>query len=163
MKLSARLFALVVAGLAMTLVTADAAEGPSFDLKATKQTDLVKVNKDGSVFTVQSKMGIGGAVIGLTAGEWPKTVTFVFQFPDGTPLKGMESFKLSTEQFRVEGSMKESGKVPYFVARDGKFEAKGTADVQIKPGKEGLEVTLPANMLKDARKVELSWVDFFRQ
>jgi hypothetical protein len=150
--------ALMVANVAF------AADEPVFDLKVTKPADNLKVNKEGTVFVIQSKTGIGGAAISLTAGQWPKTVTFQFTYTDGKPFKALEAFKLSTDKFKVEGSLKDSGRMPYSVVnKDGKFEPKGTVDVQIKEGKEGIQVTLPASLLRDASKVELSWVDLFRQ
>lgn len=150
--------ALMVANVAF------AADEPVFDLKATKPADTLKVNKAGTVFAIRSKTGIGGAAISLTAGQWPKTVTFQFTYTDGKPFRALEAFKLNTNQFKVEGSLKNSGRMPYSVVnKDGKFEPKGTADVQVKEGKEGIEVTLPANLLRDTKKVELSWVDVFRQ
>jgi len=51
----------------------------------------------------------------------------------------------------------------YFVAnKDGKLERKGTSNVQVKKGKKGIEVTLPDHLLRDVKKVELNWVDFYR-
>lgn len=136
---------------------------PVFEFKRAKTDDALFANKEGTTFTILSKSGIGGATINLTKGQWPKSVSFRFQYADLKPFKGLESFKLSTAKFKVDGSMKENGKMPYFVAtKDGLFERKGTADVQVKQDKEHIDVTLPADLLKGVTSVELKWVDFYR-
>jgi hypothetical protein len=139
---------------------------PGFEAKPSKPEDKVIVNKEGTIFRIQSKTGVGGAVVSRTAGAWPKRVAFHFQYTDGKPFKGLESFKLHAEKFKLEGSLKQSGKFPFLILnKEGKFTSIGTVKVPLKQGKEAIEVLVPGEMLysaKGAKALELSWVDVFR-
>lgn len=155
--------ALCLLPLAAVAVLAAPADEPTFEVKPAKAADVVTVSKTGSPVTIQSKTGIGAAVIQLTAGHWPRNVVFLFQDREGQPFKGLEQVKLTTAAFKLEGSMADSGKMPYFVvAQDGKFEAMGQVNVHVKAQKDGIAVTLPPDLLKATRRLELNWVDFFR-
>jgi hypothetical protein len=138
-------------------------ENPTFEFKPTKPGDVLSANAEGTLITVQSKTGIGGGSIKLAKGAWPKTVTIRFQHEAGRPFKGLESFKLNSEKFRIEGSLKDSGTMRYSVLNnEGKFEPKPSIDVRVKPADAGLDVILPPDLLKDVKSIELQWIDFYR-
>ena len=42
-------------------------------------------------------------------------------------------------------------------------EAAGLLDVRVHLGEGGLDVTLPANLLKGSDKLRLTWIDAFRR
>lgn len=159
-----RLFCSIV--IAVMTARAMAEEPLPFDVKPAKPEDKVTVSKDGTTFTIQSKSGIGSAVVSRTAKDWPKTVTFHFQYSDGKALKGLESFKLVAEKFKIEGSQRTSGKMEFFILnKNGKFVSVATAKVTVKQGKDAMEVQVPGSILfnvKGPKAFEVSWVDFYR-
>lgn len=136
---------------------------PGFDIATTKKDDLVTLGKDGKTFTARVASGIGGATIELTSGEWPKEVTLRFEYAGGKAFNSLEGFFLTTEKFKIEGSLRESGKMAYFEkGDDGKFAPKGTVNAVAKQNKDGIEVTLPSGQLAGVKKVEIRWIDFYR-
>jgi hypothetical protein len=143
------------------LLLADSA--PRFDINPVKKDDSVTAARDGKTFTIKVKSGIGGVSIQLAKGKWPKRNVVRIEYANGKPFKSLESFKLTTEKFRIEGSLKESGKMSYFEKNaDAGFKRKGTRKVVAREKDNGIDVILPAGMLTGAKKVEIQWVDFYR-
>ena len=92
-----------------------------------------------------------------------KDGSFPFPVHRRQAIQELESFKLHVEKFKLEGSLKQSGKFPFLIlTKQGKFASIGTGKVPVKQGKEAIEVLVPGEMLyseKGAKALELTWVD----
>ena len=141
----------------------EAQSGYEFKVQKPEDSIAASTNAGRTTFAITSKSGIGGGTISLTNGIWPKQVSVL--------LKGfryLESFALTTARLRVNGSLKLSGKMPFYLAdASGKFDPSehfaGYLDVVVQQRDDGLEIILPPNLLADSNKLVLGWIDAFRQ
>ena len=134
---------------------------------------VAQKEKDRTVFVVSSESGIGGATIVLAGGEWPENVTLRFLYSKGRGFHWLEDIRLSTDRVVVEGAQKLSGRMPFCFAgpdsdkldviQPGGREAAGLLDVRVRHGKEGMDVTLPAHMLRASTKLRVAWIDAYRR
>src|SRR5262245_45607836 len=151
-----------------------AAKEPTYKVEPHKATDSVVVQKekDRAVFLITSASGIGGADIMLGNGAWPEKVTFRFLYSKGKAFDTLEDIRLHTDRVLIQGAQKMSGRMPFrFLGADGKFdaiepggpEAAGFLDVRVHRVEGGMDVTLPANVLRGSGKLRLSWIDAYRR
>ena len=134
---------------------------------------VAQKEKDRTVFVVTSESGIGGATIVLASGEWPENVTLRFVYSKSKGFHWLEDIRLSTDRVVVEGAQKMSGRMPFCFAgpdsdkqdviQPGGRESAGFLDVRVHHGKEAMDVTLPANMLRGSTKLRVAWIDAFRR
>ncbi len=147
---------------------------PTFQFKLDKRADSItpEKEKDRTVFIINGESGIGGAEISIGEGQWPERVTLRLRYGKDKPFHNLESFALRTDRIMVSGTLKNSGKMPFcFVGPntkpdaldDGNNAPAGFLDVSVKETDAGLEVNLPANLLRGNTKVKLSWIDAFRR
>ncbi len=174
-KVPAREMRSLVVFLAMALfaTAAQADDLPTFDIRAKKPADTikVKVEKDTTIFDIVSPNGIGGATINPPKGKWPTTVILRLH------LGGLESFAASAGKMRLTGSvLSHSGnRKRLTLTEDGKDDSRepgteikvldaGGEPVKGLPGKGGyFEIRLPKALLKgEAKSLELGWIDFYR-
>jgi hypothetical protein len=143
-----------------------------FELHKAEDSVVVRKEKDRTVFVVTCKSGIGGADIVLTGGEWPENVTFRLLYSKGNGFDTLEDIRMNTDRLVVQGSQNSSGKMPFcFAGPDVKLdviepggrEAAGVLDVRVRRGEEGLDVTLPANVLRGSGKLRVAWIDAYRR
>ncbi len=150
----------------LTLGAADTDE-PKLKFQPRKPEDSAEVRKekDRTVFVVTSKSGIGGVLIELDQGKWPRDVTLRMTYGKERGFQMLESFSLETNRIKVSGSKGASGKMPFgFVGPDGKSEmTAGHLNVTVKEREGALEVTLPAHLLTGAKEVKVEWIDAFRR
>lgn len=150
-----------------------AAKVPEFVID-TRGTNSVtaRIEKDQTVFVVMSERGIGWADIKLKSGTWPDRITFRFGYSAEKGFRSLEGFNLTTDQIVVKGSDKDSGKMLFtFLDANGKPDvtelrsenAAGKLDVRIEHRDGGLEVILPARMLRKSSKLWFGWVDAYRR
>jgi hypothetical protein len=150
------------------------AKEPSYKVKVHKDVDSVvaQKEKDRTVFVITSKSGIGGADIALDKGAWPEKVAFRFMYRKGNAFDTLEDIRLYTDRVLIQGAQKFSGKMPFrFVGADrpldaiepGGDEAAGYLDVRVHPGDGGLDLILPANMLRGSDKLRITWIDAYRR
>jgi hypothetical protein len=136
---------------------------PAYNITTKRPDDsIVAKSEEGRVtFLVTSKMGIGAGAVSIAGGEWPKQIVIKLQ-----KLKGLEGFTLTAGPMQAEGSLRESGKVPYFVqdatGRLDREHAAGTLDIVIEKRDDGIEIKLPKDLLVGKNKFEFQWVDFYR-
>ena len=151
-----------------------AATEPTYQVELHKAADSVvaRKEKDRTVFVITSASGIGGADIVLGSGAWPEKVTFRFLNAEGKAFTTLEDIRLYTDRVLIQGAQALSGKMPFrFVGAEGKFdaiepggpEAAGRLDVRVHRGEAGLDVTLPANVLRGSGQLRLTWIDAFRR
>ena len=160
-----------LAGAGAVLLAAGAlAAGPDYEVKTAKPGDAVTVAKDGGrlVVTVASKTGIGSCTVRPKEGDWPREVVLRFRYADGKPFTALESFRLTTPRFKLDGNHKDTPRMPLFFANAaGGFDKGavpgGWANVAVKFTPGGLELVLPANFLVGRQEVGLNWIDFYRQ
>ena len=135
-------------------------------------TMVAQKEKDRTVFVVTSESGIGGATVVLAGGEWPENVTLRFVYAQGKGFHMLENIRLSTGRVVVQGTQELSGRVPFcFAGSDdkleviepGRRESAGSLDVRVRDGKEGMDVSLPANMLRGSTKLRVAWIDAYRR
>lgn len=133
---------------------------------------VAQKEKDRTVFVVTSASGIGGATIVLAGGEWPENVTLRFLYSKGKGFHTLEDIRLSTDRVVVQGTQTMSRKMPFcFAGPDNKLdviepggrESAGFLDVRVHHGKEAMDVTLPANMLRGSTKLRVAWIDAYRR
>jgi hypothetical protein len=134
---------------------------------------VARTEKDRTVFVVTSESGIGGATIVLAGGEWPQHVTLRFRYATGKGFHWLEDIRLSTDRVVVAGAQKLSGRMPFCFAgpdsdkldviQPGGREAAGLLDVRVRHGKEAMDVTLPAHMLRGSTRLRVAWIDAFRR
>jgi len=137
-----------------------------FKVKEPEDTITVTNQAERTTFVVTSASGIGRGSIALGAGAWSRHVVIRLK-----GFKSLEGFTLSTSKLRVEGSLRESGKMPFCLAdAAGKFDPQDRLDrfagylgIVVERRDDGLEIILPANLLADANKFEVEWIDVHRR
>ena len=157
--------------MALPVVAAQAHDLPTFDIKAKKPTDQIKlkVEQDTATLDISSPSGIGGATITLAKGKWPTTVVLRLH------LRGLESFSASNSKIKLSASVASHGGNPkrLYLTEDGKEKQPETeikvldaAGKPVKglPDKGGyFEIRLPNALLEGQPKsLELGWIDFYR-
>src|SRR5262249_34290244 len=142
------------------------------DVQKTADTVVAQKEKDRTVFVVTSKSGIGDATIVLTGGEWPENVTLRFRYSKDSVFDMLEDLRMYTDRVVVVGAQKTSGRMRFCftgpdvnqdVIEPGGREPAGYLDVRVQAGKEGMDVTLPAHMLRGSGKVRVTWIDAYRR
>jgi hypothetical protein len=139
-----------------------------------KENDTVVAQKEKgrTVFVVTSPSGIGDATIVLAKGEWPENVTLRFQYEKGKGFYWLEDIRMYNDRVVVRGTEKMSGKMMFCFAgpdpaqdviEPGGRDSAGLLDVRVRRTEEGMEVILPANMLRGSGKLRVSWIDAFRR
>ena len=146
------------------------ADVPKIQVELKKKADSVSVkpDKDRIVISVISESGIGGATLTLAEGKWSKNVVLRFQYTKQRGYDKLESLKVTTDILQFTASTSDT-KIPFFRAdKDGKFpgegaKSAGTLELKVGKAEDGLEVTLPDNWFAGSKKVQLAWIDAFRQ
>jgi hypothetical protein len=164
--------------LLMAAALSGGAPEAAYEYKLEKAADTVVARTEGkrTVFTIASSTGIGGATIRLKAGEWPHDILLRLQYTAGKPFTSLESFGITTDRLWAGGAMRDSEQVLFSfrnakgeLERDareapgGHYVTSGTLRIRVEPGKEGVDITLPANLLAGSRQVSLGWIDAFRR
>lgn len=168
LRLSLLLFILILASLAFA--ADDKPIPPRFDISMKNAADIMETTLTDSTatFTISSQTGIGAATIKLAEGAWPKTLVFHLRYQgDRSGFEALEGFTLSTARLRAEGSLKESGKVPFrFKDAKGQIEkdtpTAGTLDIAMTETEPFLEITLPANLPLGSKELQVEWIDVYR-
>lgn len=158
-----RLFVVCPLFLLVVATAGNAAE--PFTITLRKEADRVSVAEaDGMVaFTVESKMGIGGATIEPKAGQWPKRVVLRLR------LNGLESLTVSNGKKNWSLSAGADGHAPRIYWKERGDETpidKGDAfwsDIKVSKTPTVFEVPLPAGLFDDKPKsLKVDWIDFYR-
>ena len=166
--------------LALVAVTDPSVPGPTYKVETKGSNSVVaEAEKGRTVLVVTSEGGRGWADINLTKGDWPECVTLRFRLSEGKSFTALEGLTLTTDQIVVSGAIKvtDLGKDEVtmrmrfaFVDVDGKPDGSylngkneaGALDIRVKREDGGLEVVLPARMLRRSRKLSLGWTDWYR-
>src|SRR5262249_36619300 len=140
------------------------AEPPKFSASFRKAEDSLQttLTKDGVVFRITTKSGIGDIAINRDSGAWPKTLRL--QLTVGS----LESFEVLTDVCKLSAAPGFKDRAVFHF--DGKGEqlpdAKGavfTLEFR-KRGERLIEVTLPAGLCTPNTKVlKADWIDAFRR
>ncbi len=164
-------------GLALvSLGTTCAADDPTPFKITTKRSDdrvEVKSENDKVVFDVRSPFGISSATIERTTEQWPEKVLILLR------LKGLENFKLSTGNLKLEASVSSpngdarlwkdgkedpplDSKNPYWMGI--KVMGSDGKPTKVNPLKDGyFEMQLPKKFLEgNPKSFKLEWIDFYR-
>jgi hypothetical protein len=166
--------------LALVVVPDPSAMGPIYQVETRGSNSVVaQAEKGRTVFVVTSERGIGWADIKQTKGEWPENVTLRFRLSEGKGFTALEGITVRTDQLVVAGAIKvtdldkeevtirmkfafvDANGKPDSSQLDGKNEA-GTLNIQVKRREGGLELVLPARMLRGSSKMSLGWTDWYR-
>jgi hypothetical protein len=152
-------------------------ESQSFKITTRRDNDRVDVKTETSktIFSIQSPSGISHAVIERADEKWPDAVLLRLY------LKGMESFKITGSELKLEGSVSlQEGKPVVRLWKDGKEDAPLDAkspywiDVRIlggddQPPKElplqdgYFEMALPQAIFEgNPKSTTVNWIDFYR-
>jgi hypothetical protein len=144
---------------------------PVYDIATKKSQDSIQFETKGdtTILTIASPSGIGRAAISPKEGQWPKKVVLRLR------LKGLESLTISNGKVTLGASVSSHGDGGQRVfLKDGDQEKPVGKDdqyaMEIKmvggekvPLKEGyFEMELPKAVLKDAKTLTISWIDFYR-
>jgi len=140
-----------------------AQSGYEFKVKQPGDSIAAGANAERTTFAITSRSGIGGGTISLTNGTWPKHVSVLLK-----GFRNLESFSLTTSRLRASGSLKMSGKIPfYLVDASGRFDSSeqpaGYVEIVVQKCDEGMEIMLPPNLLADSKKLTMGWIDAYRQ
>jgi hypothetical protein len=150
---------------------------PKFKVTSKRDTDRVeiKVEKETTVFSITSPVGISEATIERTDEKWSNDVVLRLH------LKGLENFKVTNGKVKLEGSASfQDGKPVVRLWKDGKEDAPLDAksqhwmDVRIfdADGKQAkniplkggyFEMQLPKALFEgDSKSITVNWFDFYR-
>lgn len=159
-------------------VTAGDEKLPTFKVSSKRDNDKVevKVEKDKTVISVHSPVGISEAVIERTDEKWPDAVMLRLR------LKGLESFRAMNDKFTLDATVSNhaNDKQRVRLWKDGKEnspldsqssfwmairivggDGKPAKDIPLKDGY--FEMQLPTAFLEDNPKsITVSWIDFYR-
>lgn len=167
---------IVIGWLSMVLLcTVLLEDASSFKITTKRSDDRVEVKSedDETLFVIRSPVGISNATIERTTEQWPDKVVIQLR------LNGLESFKLSTDQSKLEASVSsQTGEVRLW--KEGKegspLDAKSLHWMEFKilgsdgeptkaiPLKNGcFEMQLPKKIFEgNPKSFKLEWVDFYR-
>jgi hypothetical protein len=135
---------------------------PKFESKLRKPNEdklESSADKDGAVWRITSKSGIGGATVDLKSGPMPKKVVIRF-----VGMRSLEGFTLSAGELKLEGpAWRDAERTRYFdnkgkVTKDAKTSA---GSLKIESKGDDIEVVLvnPA----PCKKWSFTWVDAYRK
>jgi hypothetical protein len=162
--------AVIALGATITYIADD-----PFKITTKRPDDRVEVvfKDDKAIFVVRSPFGISNATIERTTEQWPDEVVIQLRF------KGLESFKVSTDNLKIEASVSShDGSVRLW--KDGKenapLDSKSPYWIEIKildsegaptkaiPLKDGsFEMQLPEKFLEaNPKSFKVEWIDFYR-
>ena len=166
--------AVLVAGL--ILATAGLAADADFEIDC-KAPGMLKATATGgqTVFTISRGTGIGHATVRHPAGRWPeKIIVRVF-------LSGLEHFAISSGSVTLSASvlshsgnqqllhLRQDGKEGPQLGNDSEYwmeiktlDAAGKPVAGLPPKDGWFEMTIPKALLRDAKELKLSWIDFYR-
>jgi hypothetical protein len=123
---------------------------------------------DRLVVRVRSASGIGRVTLAAEPGRWPAAVSILLE-----GFGELEDFELASGGLRVQGSRRESGRLPRFALPTDDTAAAaraaatpvGTLDVRIEKTAAGVLVTLPRDLLGEAgaERATIRWVDWLRR
>jgi hypothetical protein len=140
---------------------------PQFTYKFRKAEDEIRTSleKDGIVFHIASKSGIGDAEITLLEGSWPKNITFQFV----KSAEYLEYFLVSNGRIKLHGSLRVRPKSVWFYDQNGRNvedrnKAVYTMMIQYKEEERLMEVILPPNFCSQHTKtLRTEWINAFRR
>ena len=133
----------------------------------------VKSKDDKTLFVIRSPFGISGATIERTREQWPDKVVIQLR------LKGLESFKVSTDKLKLEASVSSHDGIAR-LWKDGKedspLDSKSPYWMEIRildsdgeptkaiPLKDGyFDMKLPKKFFEgNPKSFKVEWVDFYR-
>lgn len=164
--------AIGILGLACVPLLADPAvvvAGAGHETSVKKPGDalVVVTSKESTELGIVSGSGIGAAAVMLAAEDWGKPLVLEFRYADGRGFKMLEHLALTTPRLKIYGQLDDSGRLAFYWADvQGKFPAElemsGFVRVQVERRAGGMRVVLPANMLDQAAKLEVEWIDAYR-
>ena len=133
----------------------------------------VKSKDDKAMFVIRSPFGISNATIERTTEQWPDKVVIQLR------LKGLESFKLSTDKLKLEASVSShdcsvrlwkegkedsplDSKSPYWMEiKILDNEGEPTKSIPLKDG--SFEMALPNKFFEgNPKSITVDWIDFYR-
>jgi hypothetical protein len=151
---------------------ADKADAPKFSFWVKKPADsatTVAAGADGPAILIRTESGIGQATITLTEGKWPRVLVVRFQYANGRPLEVIEGFGLETDKLTAHGGLRPGDKPARLRVRlkdaAGKLrpdEEREPLEIAVRRPDGFLELALPAGLLDGCKKLELSWIDAYR-
>lgn len=162
--------------LTLTLFACLLANGATkFEVATKRSNDRVEIKQVATqtIFIVHSPVGISHASITRSADKWPTNLTVHLR------LRGLESFKLQTEDKTINLSVSSSSlEVRQWLNEneDRPLDSKSAYWLEIRPldhdGKPTksiplkeryFEIKLPAKILEsNPRSLKLEWIDFYR-
>ncbi|MFN7877484.1 MAG: hypothetical protein ACK5PB_19345 [Pirellula sp.] len=164
----------IAASFVVLLTTLTIADEP-FKITTKRSDDRVelKSEKGKAMFIIRSPFGISNATIERTTEQWPDKVLIQLR------LKGLESFKLSTDKLKLEASVSShdanvrfwkdgkedsplDSKCPYWMEiKILDSDGKPTKAIPLKDG--SFEMQLPKKFIEDNPKAfKMEWIDFYR-
>ena len=171
-------FALLAAfiGLSSYLLGGDGEPSTKFKIMTKRDTDKVevKIEKDKTVFNVNSPFGISQAVIEQTDDKWPDAVVLRLH------LKGLESFRSSNGRTTLDAAVSSDDKQRVRLWKDGDekslLDSKSPFWMEIRmvgsdgkpaksiPLKDGyFEMQVPKAFFEgNPKSITLNWIDFYR-
>jgi hypothetical protein len=119
----------------------------------------VRVDDQQTVVVIESKSGIGSAMLSPGQSGWPKTLELSLS------LKALEGFTLSSRDLRVRTFLGDT-KPEAFRRRDDQWEPV-ELDAKLAPRirqiKDRIQIELPARWLDtDSKELTIDWVDYYR-
>ena len=163
--------------LVVAVTTAAADDTPPYKITTKRDNDKVdvKAEKDKVDFLIHSPFGISNAVIERAGEKWPDAVVLKLH------LKGLESFKVTSGEVKLEGSASLQDRKPVVrLWKDGKedvpLDAKSPYWMEVRilggdgkqatelPLKGGcFEMSLPKTMFEgNPKSITVNWIDFYR-
>jgi len=150
----------------MAIGTSIGEDTKNFRITTRRSSDRVEetITDKKAMFVVHSPVGISSATIDRMAEHWPETIVIQLR------LKGLESFKLSSEKLKLEASVSsQNGEQRLWkggneeVLLDSK-NPSWMAILKTIPLNEGyFELQLPKSFSESNPKtLTLSWIDFYR-
>lgn len=150
-----------------------------FETKGTNSV-VAQVEKDRTVFVITSERGIGWADITVVKGNWPEAVTLRFRLAEGRAFTALEGITLTTDTIVAVGAIKGTDiekremvmrmRFAFLGAKSKPSSSDLTDDteagllhIRVKRQAGGLELTLPARMLRGASRLHLGWTDWYRR
>lgn len=159
----------------MAIGTAVGEDAKNFRITTRRSSDRVEVaiTDKKAIFVVHSPVGISSATVERMTEQWPETIVIQLR------LKGLESFKLSSEKLKLEASVSShngeqrlwkdekeevllDSKSPSWMAILIKnSDGKATKTIPLNDG--CFEMQLPKSFSEENPKtLTLSWIDFYR-
>lgn len=163
------MIALLLAGNLACLVGPESAP---WKLQFSRPQDTGSVEQVGDITRVSIVSCTGIGRLTLTppeAADFPAQMVVRLLYENGKEFTTLEGLTVTTSRWQLRGSSRQSGKVPLFLAdKSGAFaqddlDPAGWINVRIVRAGAGLELQFPARLLQHERRLELDWIDFYRQ